>query len=274
MPEAIIFFFLSQSFTDFSSQSSWLHQCTCTHRKFATMMIYSVFSLYVSKLFCDRRAYAYTRSMWRRVSSNLVRMCPWMHIKKCTWVLSISSSIDVLLSLIFFLRQIIKRNWLLYCLLLFMQIRKKEDDCNVHRRMLIIFVNSSRGVALIHSSKWNRNQPMNNLIERHTSRWRKKKMQHDILTEVHSSSSTSYRYRNKLFVDGHSSYNSSMCVTAGTHPDYMEEKKAHVRIYINGNNLFSRSWKKPVASNTKQVRSSSTLYSNKAVCRQMLFSLY
>jgi len=54
---------------------------------------------------------------------------------------------------------------------------------------------------------------------------KKKKMQHDILTEVHSSSSTSYRYRNKLFVDGHSSYNSSMCVTAGTHPDYMEEKK-------------------------------------------------
>ncbi len=54
---------------------------------------------------------------------------------------------------------------------------------------------------------------------------KKKKMQHDILTEVHSSSSTSYRYRNKLFVDVHSSYNSSMCVTAGTHPDYMEEKK-------------------------------------------------
>ncbi len=76
---------------------------------------------------------------------------------------------------LFFVWQIIKRNWLLYCLLLFMQIRKKEDDCNVHRRMLIIFVNSSRGVALIHSSKWNRNQPMNNLIERHTSRWRKKR---------------------------------------------------------------------------------------------------
>jgi hypothetical protein len=69
------------------------------------------------------------------------------------------------------------------------------------------------------------------------SRQREKKMQHDILTEVHSSSSTSYRYRNELFVDGHR----SICVTAGTHPDYMRERKEYVRVYINSNNLFSRS---------------------------------
>lgn len=63
-------------------------------------------------------------------------------------------------------------------------------------------------------------------------------MQHDILTEVHSSS-TSYKSRNVLFIDDCSKSNSSMCVTAGTHPDYMGEKKAYVRIYINGDNLFS-----------------------------------
>lgn len=67
-------------------------------------------------------------------------------------------------------------------------------------------------------------------------------MQHDILTEVHSSSSASYTYRTELFADGHR----SICVTAGTHPDYMRERKgSYVRVYyINGNNLFSRSREK------------------------------
>ncbi len=105
--------------------------------------------LYLTKLFCDHRAYVYTRSMWRQVSSNLLSICAHEIIEKknlCEYYQFLFFSISALLSFIFFFLPNNKRNWLVYCLFLFMQIREKEDDDDdVHRRMLIIFVNSDRG---------------------------------------------------------------------------------------------------------------------------------
>jgi len=150
MPEAIIFFFpLSQSFTDLNSSLSWLHQCTCTHRKFATMMIYSVFSLPLHKLFCDRRAYAYTRSRQWRASSNLVYVCPWESAWKnvCEYYrFHFLLYLCVLLSFIFFFfpKQLKEIGW---CIVFSYSCRlgKKKTTETFIEEFLLYFVNSGRG---------------------------------------------------------------------------------------------------------------------------------
>lgn len=83
MPRAIISLFPSSLklywslFIAFLIASMHLHAQEICH--YDDLLCF--FSPFFCKLFCDRRAYVYTRSMQQRAPSNLVYICPW----ECIW---------------------------------------------------------------------------------------------------------------------------------------------------------------------------------------------
>ncbi len=136
------------------------------------------FSPFLHKLFCDRRAYVYTRPRQWQASSNHVCICPWERMKKCMWVLSISCIIFRYVIVVhrFFssARQLKEIGFGIVFSYSCKLGKKKTTETFIDECLSCLL--TPVGLGHIHSSKWNRNQPMNNLIERHTSRQRKKKM--------------------------------------------------------------------------------------------------